>query len=99
MRNYAKRVGLNYYALDINAYKFEDLKKSGAYIWGHEVTTTLREGMSFPTHNSPTYVPYDAIATNFVYNLLPVTPRVSLPWVGQKQEPCPTSVCWVMLRV
>lgn len=69
-RNYAKRVGLNYYALDINAYKFEDLKKSGAYIWGHEVTTTLREGMSFPTHNSPTYVPYDAIATNFVYNLL-----------------------------
>lgn len=69
-RNYAKRVGLNYYALDINAYKFEDLKKSGAYIWGHEVTTTLREGMSFPTHNSPTYVLYDAIATNFVYNLL-----------------------------
>lgn len=69
-RNYAKRIGLNFYPLDINAYKFEDLKKFGNYIWGHDVTMAAREGTEFPDHSYATYISYDAIATNFVYNLL-----------------------------
>ena len=69
-RHYAKRMGLNYYGLDINAYKFEDLKQNGQYIWGHEVTEEARFDIKFPEHVSPTYITYSAIATNFVYNLL-----------------------------
>ena len=69
-RHYAKRMGLNYYGLDINAYKFEDLKQNGQYILGHEVTEAARSDIKFPEHVSPTYITYSAIATNFVYNLL-----------------------------
>ena len=69
-RHYAKSMGLNYYGLDINAYKFEDLKQNGQYIWGHEVTEAARSDIKFPEHVSPTYITYSAIATNFVYNLL-----------------------------
>ena len=69
-RHYAKRMGLNYYGLDINAYKFEDLKQNGQYIWGHEVTEAARSDIKFPEHVSPTNITYSAIATNFVYNLL-----------------------------
>ena len=69
-RHYAKRMGLNYYGLDINAYTFEDLKQNGQYIWGHEVTEAARSDIKFPEHVSPTYITYSAIATNFVYNLL-----------------------------
>lgn len=69
-RHYAKRMGLNYYGLDINAYKFEDLKQNGQYIWGHEVTEAARSDIKFPEHVGPTYITYSAIATNFVYNLL-----------------------------
>ena len=69
-RHHAKRMGLNYYGLDINAYKFEDLKQNGQYIWGHEVTEAARSDIKFPEHVSPTYITYSAIATNFVYNLL-----------------------------
>ena len=76
-RNYAKRVGLNFYQLDINAYKIEDLKnKDGVYIWGAPITGAVRDDIAnqedneFPTVKNPVYVPYDAIATNFVYNLL-----------------------------
>ena len=76
-RNYAKRVGLNFYWLDINAYKIEDLKdNSGTYIWGKPITGKVREDIKnkgnkkFPTVVNPVYIPYDAIATNFVYNLL-----------------------------
>ena len=69
-RHYAKRMGLNYYGLDINAYKFEDLKQNGQYIWGHEGTEAARSDIKFPEHVSPTYITYSAIATNFVYNLL-----------------------------
>ena len=69
-RHYAKRMRLNYYGLDINAYKFEDLKQNGQYIWGHEVTEAARSDIKFPEHVSPTYITYSAIATNFVYNLL-----------------------------
>ncbi|MCL1872585.1 MAG: FAD-dependent oxidoreductase [Clostridiales bacterium] len=68
------RIGLNYYYLDINAYKHQDLLDNcGNYIWSHEVTEKLRQdavgiGSSKPDH--PVYVPYKALTTNYVANLL-----------------------------
>lgn len=77
-RHYAKRVGLNRYELDINAYTPADLKPNGTYIWGHDVTKNVRDDLTKINNmndvayaNRPaTYVPFSAIATNFVYNLL-----------------------------
>ena len=72
-RNYKKRIGLNYYYSDINGYKFEDLKDAnGKYIWFDEVGQKIRSdiGVTDETPKNPVYVPYDALATNFVYNLL-----------------------------
>lgn len=66
-RHYSKRMGLNAYWIDVNAYKFEDLKHNGSYEW--PVTSYVRSDVTIPAL-SPTYVPYDAIATNFVSNLL-----------------------------
>ena len=75
-RSYAKRIGLNFYWLDINAYKIEDLKDTnGKYIWS-DITPSIRKDVPFPDDKKkgypekPAYIPYDAIATNFVYNLL-----------------------------
>lgn len=71
-RNYAKRIGLNFYQADINAYKFEDLKDAaGNFIWGEAISQKLLGSnyvAGLPTN--PVYVPYDALATNFVNNLL-----------------------------
>ena len=72
-RNYKKRIGLNYYYSDINGYKFEDLKDAnGKYIWFDEVGQKIRSdiGVTDETPKNPVYVPYDALATNFVYYLL-----------------------------
>lgn len=72
-RNYKKRIGLNYYYSDINGYKFEDLKDAnGKYIWFDEVGQKIRSdiGVTDETPKNPVYVPYDALATNFMYNLL-----------------------------
>lgn len=75
-RNYAKRIGLNFYQADINAYKFEDLKDAtGKYIWGNNITKKLM-GSNYTEMEmegkpeNPVFVPYDALATNFVNNLL-----------------------------
>lgn len=75
-RNYAKRIGLNFYLADINAYQFKDLKNAkGQYIWGSAIseklmgeTYTEKEMANKP--KNPVYVPYDALATNFMSNLL-----------------------------
>lgn len=69
-RNHDDCIGLNYYGLDINAYKFEDLKQNGKYIWGNSVTKAARSDIAFPEHGSPTYIPFHAITTNYVSNLL-----------------------------
>ena len=90
-----KRMGLNYYGLDINAYKFEDLKQNGQYIWGHEVTEAARSDIKFPEHVSPTYITYSAIATNFVYNLLIPGYAAGIASLGwQRPGPSPTSAFW-----
>lgn len=66
--NYKRRIGLNKYPIDINAYKFEDLKKDGQFVWGSNVAENVRGDLKKSLN--PYYVPFDAIATNFMYNLL-----------------------------
>lgn len=71
--NYSTRIGLNYYWSDINAYKFEDLKNtSGVYIWGVAIGQKLRPDMGIEGGSPlcPVYVPYNALITNYVANLL-----------------------------
>lgn len=71
--NYKTRIGLNYYWSDINAYQFKDLMDaSGAYIWGAEIEDKLRPdmGVTGSTPANPVYVPYLAITTGYVCNLL-----------------------------
>ena len=77
MIGYATRIGLNYYWSDINAYKFEDMKKNGEYIWGGAIANKLRDDLHTSTYpvddNSPhypAYIPYNALTTNYVANLL-----------------------------
>ena len=75
--NYATRIGLNYYWSDINAYKFEDMKKNGVYIWGGDIANKLRDDLhtsAYPVDDNsprhPAYIPYNALTTNYVANLL-----------------------------
>lgn len=71
--NYSNRIGLNYYWSDINAYKFEDMKNaSGQYIWGSDIGAKLRPdlGITSSTPTNPVYVPYQALLTGYVANLL-----------------------------
>lgn len=71
--NYSSRIGLNYYWSDINAYQRSDLKNSsGTYIWGEEVAQKLRPDMwvTGNTPLNPVYVPYNALTTKYVANLL-----------------------------
>lgn len=71
--NYKTRIGLNYYWSDINAYQFKDLMDaSGAYIWAAEIEAKLRPdmGITADTPANPVYVPYSALVTGYVANLL-----------------------------
>ena len=79
VNNYNNRIGLNYYWSDINAYKKEDMKDANNnYIWGGNIAEKLRgNDLGTPTNpidgNSPInpmYVPYSALTTNYVANLL-----------------------------
>ena len=90
-QNYATRIGLNFYWPDINAYKFEDLKDhSGNYIWGNDVTKKVRPDMNITDAfaKNPVYVPYNAITSNYVANLL--TPGYAA---------CMSSFAWAECRV
>lgn len=77
--NYNTRIGLNYYWSDINAYKAEDLKDENSvqYIWGDEIAYKLRDDLSSTSYpidgnspKNPVYIPYSALTTNYVANLL-----------------------------
>ena len=90
-QNYATRIGLNFYWSDINAYKFEDIKDAnGNYIWFDEVFRKVRPDLglsaSSPAHH--VYVPYNAITSNYVANLL--TPGYAA---------CMSSFAWAECRV
>lgn len=71
-KNYATRIGLNFYTSDINAYQVGDMKDNGKYIWGVDVGKKLRPNMGVAdrTPLNPVYVPYAALTTNYVANLL-----------------------------
>ncbi len=81
--NYADRIGLAYYLMDINAYTAEDLEESGSYVWpvtGHVRPDWQRAGGQ-PTN--PVYLPYAALLpTNSINLLVPgyATGCSSLAW-------------------
>lgn len=71
--NYKTRIGLNYYWSDINAYQFKDLMDASvSYIWGAEIESQLRPdlGITGSTPVNPVYIPYSALVTGYVANLL-----------------------------
>ncbi|MBQ3389865.1 MAG: FAD-dependent oxidoreductase [Firmicutes bacterium] len=82
--NYTTRIGLGYYYTDINAYKYEDLKRpvpgsddpdDMEYIWDYDIAQKLRadtwpSGENPKTPHNPVYIPYKALTTNYVANLL-----------------------------
>lgn len=68
--NYADRIGLAYYLMDINAYTTDDLQESGSYVW--PVTGYVRPDWQKvggqPTN--PVYLPYAALIPAESVNLL-----------------------------
>lgn len=78
--NYASRVALNFYQSDINGYKFTDLRDpNGYYRLGSEITRNLRPDIGITSPTNPVYVPYQALTTNYVANLLNPTYAISTP--------------------
>lgn len=68
--NYAERIGLGYYMMDINAYSPEDLKKSGTYDW--PVTRWVRPdwAVNGGEPQNPVYLPYSMLTVQEPDNLL-----------------------------
>ena len=90
-QNYATRIGLNFYWSDINTYKFEDMKDDkGNYIWRGDVEAYVRPDLNLTkdTPINPVYIPYNAITSNYVANLL--TPGYAA---------CMSSFAWSECRV
>lgn len=88
--NYSTRIGLAYYAMDINAFSFHDLKQNGDYQW--PVTGQLRPdwqaGGGEPRH--PVYLPYGMLITSEAVNLLVpgyATGASSLAWAEVRVIP------------
>jgi len=68
--NYADRIGLGYYMMDINAYRPEDLNKGGAYQW--PVTDAIRPDWreTGGEPENPVYLPYRMLIVENIKNLL-----------------------------
>lgn len=68
--NYAERIGLGYYLMDINAYIAEDLLQEGQYNW--PVTGYLRPDLHEQGGQpvNPVYLPYSMLINPQVSNLL-----------------------------
>ncbi len=68
--NYQQRIGLGYYLMDINAYRFEDLQQEGLYQW--PVTGNLRSDWQEQGGQpvNPVYLPFDMLLNYKVKNLL-----------------------------
>ena len=88
--NYSTRIGLAYYAMDINAFSFRDLKQNGDYQW--PVTGQLRPdwraGGGEP--RNPVYLPYGMLITPEAVNLLVpgyATGASSLAWTEVRVIP------------
>lgn len=70
--NFSHRIGLAHYNPDIHPYVPDDLKKNGAWVWGYEGFRNLRPDMNPAdgTPNYPVYLPYEALLTRYVANLM-----------------------------
>lgn len=68
--NYESRIGLAFYAMDINAYKPEDLVMDGTFIW--PVTKKVRPEwvVAGGEPQNPVYLPYEMLITESAENLL-----------------------------
>jgi hypothetical protein len=68
--NYADRIGLGYYMMDINAYLPADLDRSGDYRW--PVTQVLRPDWQAAVGEpqNPVYLPYQMLTVQQIKNLL-----------------------------
>lgn len=90
-QNYGERVGLSFYAMDINAYTFEDLRQgSGEYTW--PVTGKVRPDWQQRggEPQNPAYLPYRMLVTPRVPNLLVpgyATGAASLAWAETRVIP------------
>lgn len=91
--NYATRIGLGFYWLDINAYRYEDLREAvGSFRW--PVTAALRPDYPKTTPGrqaspqNPVYLPYEALISPQVPNLLLPGAAASI-----------ASLAWAELRV
>lgn len=70
--NYAHRIGLALYNADVYPYDPIDLQEDGEWIWGYKSFREMRPDMNIEdnTPNHPVYVPYEALITKYVANLL-----------------------------
>ena len=90
LNNYASRVGLAFYAMDINAYKYTDLLQENRFIW--PVTEFLRPDWqaSGGEPENPVYLPYEMLITETAENLLLpgyATGASSLAWAALRVLP------------
>lgn len=81
--NYMNRIGLAYYNMDINAYKYQDLKPNGNYNW--PVTGQLRPDWQAKGGEpaNPVYLPFEMLVAHEATNLLVpgyATGASSLAW-------------------
>lgn len=88
--NYATRIGLAYYLIDINAYTPADLKAGGAYRW--PVTESLRPDLAAGggQPQNPVYLPFEMLVTPQLVNLLVpgcATGAASLAWAEVRVIP------------
>ena len=67
--NYSRRIGVGFYFCDIHPYRPCDLvNSSGGFLWGTEAAANMRSDAIDP--NNPVYIPFEALRTNYVANLL-----------------------------
>jgi len=88
--NYPDRVGLAFYAMDINAYQHTDLQVNGRFVWpvtGHLRPDWLAAGGE---PENPVYLPYRMLRTEAADNLLIpgyATGASSLAWAALRVLP------------
>lgn len=71
--NYNSRIGVNFYNADVHPYTINDLKdENGNYLWAEESWNYMRPDLDITSASpiNPVYVPFHAITTNYVSNLL-----------------------------
>lgn len=88
--NYADRIGLAFYAMDINAYKHTDLLANGRFVW--PVTGYLRPDWlaAGGEPENPVYLPFAMLLTGAADNLLIpgyATGAASLAWAALRVLP------------